>query len=269
MIDQHGSEAASFADSIRRHVLEQSKRANVGHIGSALSVADLIAGLYCGPLQGRSTADPRRPRFVLSKGHAALAVYAAMHEAGELDRGDLEAYCADGSLSAVHPEHQLSGIDFSTGSLGQGLSFGAGSALAGRLTGEEPWTVFVLLSDAECNEGSVWEAAMFAGHHHLSNLRAIVDMNGQQALGYVRDVQDPGPLADRWRSCGWDVIDIDGHDAPSIARSLHMSESDRPTVVIARTTFGKGVSFMEGRVEWHYLPMDDEQYAAAIAEVRA
>ena len=266
MIEHVDPRAVDFARAIRSHVLEQSKRANVGHIGSALSIADLVAGLFCGPLRGRSLDDPRRPRFVLSKGHAALAVYAAMYLAGELPRDDLEAFCSDGALTGVHPEHQLAGVDFSTGSLGQGLSFGVGAALAGELGGDQR-AVYVLLSDAECNEGSVWEAAMFAGHHQLSSLTAIVDLNGQQAIGYVRDVQEPGSLAERWRTCGWDAVEIDGHDLAAIAPTLHPGRSDRPTVVIAKTTFGKGVSFMEGRIEWHYLPMDDQQYAIAVAEV--
>src|SRR5258708_6019604 len=159
--------------SIRRHVLEQSKRANVGHIGSALSVADILASLYGGVLKGRPT-DPDRDRFVMSKGHAALALYAALHIAGYMTREVLETYNGDGSELGVHPYHGLTGVDFSTGSLGQGLSMAVGAALAARLQGSRR-RAYVLISDAECNEGSVWEGAMLAAHHRLDNLVLIVD----------------------------------------------------------------------------------------------
>src|SRR5581483_3057551 len=189
------------ARSIRRTILRASKSANVGHIGSCLSVADILAALYLGVLRGASTTKPDRDRFILSKGHAALALYAALREVGILGEADLETFCGDGSALGTHPEHTVPGIDFSTGSLGLGLSIGVGAALAGRLSGSDR-RVFVLLSDAECNEGSVWEASMFAAHHQLSNVVAIVDVNGQQALGYTSDVLDLSPLADRWQSFG-------------------------------------------------------------------
>ena len=187
----------SLSYKIRRIVLDQSKRAGVGHIGSALSVVDIVAAAYAGVLEIASPDDPDRDRFILSKGHAALAVYAALFLRGWLTQEDLDGYCGDGALLGTHPEHALRGVDFSTGSLGHGLSIGAGSALAGRLLGSRR-RVFVLLSDAECNEGSVWEAAMFAAHHRLSNLVAIIDLNGQQALGYTRDVMNLSPMAARW-----------------------------------------------------------------------
>ncbi len=160
---------------IRRIILEQSKRANVGHIGSALSVADIIAALYFNVLHIPEPADPDRDRFLLSKGHSALAVYAALHLKGWITNEVLNTYCADGSLLGVHPEHALKGVDFSTGSLGQGLSIGTGAALAARHQ-RSTRRVFVLISDAECNEGSIWEAVMFAAHHNLSNLIVLVDM---------------------------------------------------------------------------------------------
>ena len=197
-------ERGLFAQQIRRIVLEQSKRANVGHIGSALSIADILAVLYADVLRVNHPLDPDRDRLVLSKGHAALALYAALSLRGWLAEQDLATYCADGSLLGVHPEHQLTGVDFSTGSLGQGLSVGAGAALAARLQGSSR-RVFVLMSDAECNEGSVWEAVMFAAHHRLANLVAIVDLNGQQALGYTDRVLDLSPLHRRWSAFDWDV----------------------------------------------------------------
>lgn len=255
---------------IRQIILEQSYRAHVGHIGSALCVADIIAALYGNVMNVPRPDDPERDRFVLSKGHAALALYGALHLKGWLSQEQLDTYCADHSLLGVHPEQELTGVDFSTGSLGHGLSFGAGAALAARLQGSAR-RAFVLVSDAECNEGSLWEAVMFAAHHRLSNLIAIIDVNGQQALGYTKDVLDLSPLPERWRAFGWDVHEIDGHHPDEIAVTI--AGFDRaagpPHVLIARTVFGKGVSFMEGRIKWHYWPMSDEEYRRALLEIGA
>lgn len=255
---------------IRRLVLEEAKRAGVGHIGSGLSVADLVAALYGGVLRIESPDDPERDRFVLSNGHAALALYSALHLRGWISREQLATYCAPETLLGVHPEHELTGVDFSTGSLGQGISMAAGAALAARLQGS-PRRAFAIVSDAECDEGSVWEAAMFAAQRRLSNLVVIVDRNHQQALGYTRDVIDHGALVDRWRAFGWDAHDTDGHDVAGLQGLLNGFDyaAGPPHAVIAQTTFGRGVSFMESRIEWHYLPMNEEQYALARAEVMA
>lgn len=260
--------AAALADHIRRVTIEQSKRANVGHIGSALSVADVLGALFADVLRVPSVDDPDRDRFILSKGHAALALYAALYGVGRLTAEQLDTYCGDPSPLGSHPEHGVDGIDFSTGSLGQGLPMGAGAALAARLQGSRR-RVFVLVSDAECNEGSLWEAVMFAAHRRLSNLVAIVDENGQQALGYTRDVLDLSPLGGRWRAFGWDVTEVDGHDAQELAATLNSldTEAGPPHAVIARTVFGKGVSYMEGQIKWHYWPMSEEEYGRALAEV--
>jgi transketolase len=259
-----------IAVAIRRTVLEQSKRAGVGHIGSALSIADLLAALHAGSMAREDPDDPDRDRFVLSKGHAALGLYAALHATGALSDSELRSYCADGSLLGGHPEHSQPGIDFSTGSLGHGLPIGAGAALAARLQ-DSRRRVFVLMSDAEHNEGSLWEAAMFAAHHRLSNLVGLVDVNGQQALGHTRDVLDLAPLGDRWRAFGWDVHEVDGHDVESLRATVDALDtaSGPPHVLLAQTTFGKGVSFMEGQVPWHYWPMDDDQYRQALRELEA
>jgi len=255
-------------NAIRRIVLEQSKRANVGHIGSALSVADLVATLHGRVLRISRHDDPERDRFVVSKGHAALAVYAALALRGWLPAEQLDTYCGDGSMLGVHPEHVLPGIDFSTGSLGHGLSFAAGAALAARMQGSAR-RAFVLISDAECNEGSVWEAAMFAAHHKLASLVAIIDLNGQQALGYTDDVLSLSPMADRWRAFGWDVHEVDGHDADGLAATIARLDtvSGPPHVLVARTVFGKGVSYMERQIKWHYSPMSDDEYRRALAEI--
>lgn len=253
---------------LKQIILEQSKRANVGHIGSALSVADIIAALYGDVLNIPNPEDPDRDRFILSKGHAALAVYAALFSKGWITQEQLDSYSADGTLLGVHPERDLKGVDFSTGSLGQGLSMGAGAALAARLQGSAR-RIFALLSDAECNEGSVWEAVMFATHHRLSNLIATVDLNGQQALGYTDEVLKMSPLAERWRAFGWDVHEVDGHDGRGLAKTVAKLDTayGPPHVLIARTVFGKGVSFMENQIKWHYLPMTDDEYTQALREI--
>lgn len=251
---------------MRRLILDGAYRARVGHIGSALSIVDILAALYGSVLRAQSPRDPDRDRVVLSKGHGALALYAALALKGWLREAELESYCADGTALGVHPDHRVPGIDFSTGSLGHGLSIGAGAALAAQLAASAR-RVFVLLSDAECNAGSVWEAAMFAAHHQLSRLVAIVDVNGQQAFGHTRDVLDLSPLGEKWRAFGWAVHDVDGHDTATLAAVLDAGPDDaRPRVVLAQTTFGKGVSFMERQLEWHYLPMTAAQYDQAIAE---
>jgi transketolase len=259
-----------FPRQIRRIILDQSKRANVGHIGSALSIADIIATLYRDILHILTPEYPDRDRFILSKGHSALALYAALHLKGWISEEMLNTYCGEGSRLGVHPEHVLIGVDFSTGSLGQGLSMGAGAALAARLQ-ESSRRVFVLVSDAECNEGSLWEAVMFAAHHHLSNLIAIVDLNGQQALGYTHQVLNLSPMAERWRAFGWEVCEVNGHDVSAITRSIHGldTSSGPPHVLIAHTVFGKGVSYMENQIKWHYWPMSEEEYQQALNEIEA
>jgi transketolase len=250
---------------IRRIVLEQSRRAHVGHIGSALSIADMIGAVFSviGP---RDPADPNRDRFVLSKGHAALALYAALSAVGALTEDELNSFCADDSLLGVHPDHLLPGVDFSTGSLGQGLSMAVGAALAASIQHAER-KVYAIVSDAECNEGSVWEAAMFASQHHLGNLCVLVDHNHQQAFGHTADVLKSDDLPARWRSFGWHVIEADGHDEAAMALILRSPTTDRPRVIIAETVFGKGVSYMEGQIKWHYLPMSDDEYEQALSEI--
>jgi transketolase len=263
------AESAALADGIRRIVIEQSKRANVGHIGSALSIADILAALYGGALD-LPDDRARRDRLVLSKGHAALALYAALELTGRLAPGTTGTYCADGTLLGVHPERELDGVDFCTGSLGHGLPIAVGAALAARMQSSSR-RVFVVMSDAELNEGSVWEAAMFAAHHQLANLVLILDLNGQQAMGYTPDVLGLDAPAQRWRAFGWDVHELDGHDTAGLRARIGNLDftAGAPHILIAQTTFGKGVSFMQNTIDWHYLPMTDEQYAQALSELEA
>jgi transketolase len=256
------------SQNIRRIILEQSMHAHVGHIGSALSIADIIAVLYKSVLRIANPGDPDRDRFILSKGHAALALYAALFLKGWITEDDLNSYCTDGSLLGVHPDHAINGIDFCSGSLGHGLPIGAGAALAAKMQ-QSKRCIFVLISDAECNEGSLWEAVMFAAHHHLSNLIAIVDMNGQQALDYTNNVMDLSPLAERWKAFGWDVVNLDGHniiEMEAVIKYLNTLEGP-PHAIIARTVFGKGVSFMENQIKWHYWPMSEKDYCQATLEI--
>jgi transketolase len=242
----------------------------VGHIGSALAISDLVTLLYDRLLKHQDPEDPDRDRVVLSKGHAALALYAALHLAGHITQADLDTYCGDDSLLGVHPEHALNGVDFSTGSLGQGLSIAAGAALAARMQGSKR-RVFAIISDAECNEGSIWEAAMFAGHHKLSNLIAIVDIDAQQAFGYTRDVLDLEPLGEKWSAFRWDVHEVDGHDVDAMQAIVDGLDTTTgpPHILLARTTFGRGVSYMESQIKWHYWPMSEEEYARALDEIDA
>lgn len=259
-------ERARCANEIRRTIIEQSYRAHVGHIGSALSIADLVAAVVSGPAKLDGGAD--RDRIVLSKGHAALALYAALHVEGRLEDGAIDTYCADGTLLGVHPEHGLDGIDFCTGSLGQGLSLGTGAALAAKRQGSDR-RVFVIMSDAELNEGSTWEAVMFAAQHRLDNLTLLIDLNGQQALGYTPDVIDLGAVAEKLSAFGWSAEDVPGHDQGALASALGAKADGQPRALVAQTTFGYGVSFMESEIKWHYLPLDDDTYATAMAELEA
>jgi len=260
----------ALARGIREAVIEQSYRAHVGHIGSSLSIADLLAALYT-RAPADTAGDPgERDRVVLSKGHAALALYAALELTGALAAGSIDEYCVENTQLGVHPEHAVDGVDFSTGSLGHGLSLACGAALAARMQGSSR-RAFVVMSDAELNEGSIWEAAMFAAHHRLANLTAIIDVNGQQALGYTRDVLQLANLSERWAAFGWDVHTVDGHDPSALMQLLNdlPTVDGEPHMLLANTVFGKGVSFMENRIEWHYLPLSDADYARALEELAA
>jgi transketolase len=254
-----------LADAIRKTIVVQSHRANVGHIGSALSIADIAAAVVAA---AQLDGDGERDRIVLSKGHAALALYAALHLSGRLEDGAIDTFCADGTLLGVHPEHGLDGIDFCTGSLGHGLSLAAGAALGAKRQGSTR-RVFVIASDAELNEGSTWEAALFAAQHRLDNLTLLVDLNGQQALSYTDEVLGLGDVAAKLTEFGWAAQDVPGHDQEALGAALDAPTEGRPRAIVARTTFGYGVSFMESRIEWHYLPLDDDALARAQGELDA
>ena len=254
-------EVRGVARLLRRWIIEQSLDSGVGHIASALSIADVVAALWGSVLHEPGTDHPDRDRFILSKGHAALALYAALRWKGIIDEATFRTFCKDGSSLGVHPEHALAGVEVSTGSLGLGLSIGCGIAYGLRSRGV-PSRVFVLLSDAECNEGQIWEAAMFAGHHKLHALTVIVDRNRFQALGRTEDVLDVD-LPAIWSAFGWDVAEVDGHDVGRLEHEL-AAVGPRPRAVIADTVLGKGVPFMENRLEWHYRNLTPELAAEAL-----
>ena len=248
-------------------------RANASHIGGCLSIADLLGVLYTSVLR----VDPRRPdwplrdHFILSKGHAAAALYAVLAERGFFPLEWLEDFCRDGGRLCGHvTSPRVPGVEVSTGSLGHGLSIGCGMALAAARA-RHPKRVFVLLSDGELDEGSTWEAILFAAHHRLDDLVAIVDYNKIQSFGRVADVLDLDPLAEKWRAFRWAAREIDGHDHDAIAAALAAVpfETGRPSVVVAHTVKGKGVSFMENDLAWHYKSPDPAQLARALAEIGA
>jgi transketolase len=251
---------------IRRLILEQSYRAHVGHIGCCLSIADILVSLYDKVLKLENFSDPLRDRFVLSKGHAALALFSILFLKGMITAEQLSSFHGDNSYLGVHPEYGLPGVELATGSLGQGLSSGAGMALAAKLK-KEKWRTFVLLSDAECNEGSVWEAAAFSSQHQLSNLTAIIDFNKQQGFGYTKDVISTRQLGQKWKAFGWQVDEVDGHNPTAVTKVLNSPTKNKPHLVLAHTSLGKGVSFMERLVDWHYLPLGQEQYTQALQEI--
>lgn len=267
-------ETKQLAKRIRIHALNMTSRGGSSHIGSALSIADILGVLYGGFLNV-DPADPRKPgrdRFILSKGHAGAAVYAALAETGFFSTEKLKTHYQDGSDLSGHVSHKgIPGVELSTGSLGHGLSVGAGMAFEAKLSGKTH-RVVVLLSDGECDEGSNWEAILFAAHHKLDNLIAIVDYNKYQALTTVAETLDLEPFTDKWKSFGWGVREMDGHDHAEIKNALKAlpADKDKPTVIIAHTIKGKGVSFMEeNAVLWHYRSAQGEEFKAALKELEA
>lgn len=260
-----------FARRIRLHTLEMTHKARASHVGSSFSTVELLTVLYNGVLRidPKNPDWPDRDRFVLSKGHGCAAYYAALAETGFFPLDWLDTFYQNGSRLAGHATHTyVPGIEISTGSLGHGLSVATGMALAAKRDGS-PWRTFCLLSDGECDEGSTWEPILFAPQHKLDNLIAIVDYNKIQSLGTVKEVMDLEPFADKWRAFGWAVREIDGHNLEEIEMALQQLpfEIGRPSCVIAHTVKGKGVSFMEDKLLWHYRSPQGEEYRAALAEL--
>lgn len=264
-------ETLALARRIRVQALQMVHRAHASHIGSALSISDIIAVLYGQVLR----IDPKQPRwadrdrFILSKGHACVAVYAALAELGFIRREEVLSYGQDHSVLMNHISHKVPGVEFSTGSLGHGLPFGTGKALAAKRM-KTAWRTYVLLSDGELGEGSNWEAMMFAAHHKLDNIVAIIDYNKLQSLTTVDKTLRIDPLSDKANAFGWATLEVDGHDHAQLANALAAApwKVGKPSFLIAHTTKGKGVSFMENKVEWHYKSPSADQLLQALGELK-
>ena len=256
----------------RRHLLSIIHQAGAGHTGGSLSCIDILNVLYNRILRVSpdTFTSGDRDRYIQSKGHCVEALYVVLADRGFFPAEDLDTLCRYGSHYIGHPTRKVNGIEQNTGALGHGLPMAVGTALAGKLDGRD-YRVFTLLGDGELPEGSNWEAALTAAHYTLDNLCAIVDLNGLQITGPTRDVCDTQPLADKFRSFGWSVREIDGHDILALTETLEAIpfEAGKPSVVIAHTIKGKGVSFMENNIKWHHGVPDAEQYARAMEELGA
>lgn len=273
LTDQTLAAMRAAARDIRRQAVMMSHRSRAAHLGSAMSCADVLAAAYWSVLRidPQNPADPDRDRFILSKGHAASALFATLALRGYFPVQTLEAYAEPGCYLEEHPTpHSAPGVECATGSLGHGLPIGCGMALGARIAGR-PTRVFVLMSDGEQNEGSVWEAAMFAAGQRLGNLCAIIDFNRWQATGRSCEVMCLEPLAEKWRAFGWSVVEVDGHDVAALADAMSglPDPSGKPLAIVAHTVKGKGVSFMEDDNNWHYRAPNADELARALAELAA
>lgn len=261
---------------IRRHGVEMTHLSGGSHIGAIMSVADIVAVLYTDVLNYRAE-EPEwsgRDRFILSKGHAGASIYAALAEEGFFPVEELKTHYANGSRLSGHVSHHLPGVDFSTGSLGHGLSAACGMAYAAKKDGDDTHRVFVVLGDGECNEGSVWEAALFANHFRLNNLVAIIDHNHMQSLDFNENTLEIEDFASKWSAFGWNVIEINGNNHDELRTAFKRTEEyentepHKPTVIIADTIKGCGVSFMQNDILWHYrFPHDGWEYDGAVNEL--
>ena len=261
------------ATDIRLGAIEAVYNGRSGHPGGALSASDILACLYFSELNidPKKPCDPKRDRFVLSKGHSCPALYAAMAMRGYFSKDELKNFRKLGSLTQGHPDMKtMKGIDMSAGSLGQGFSVACGMALAAKIN-KEDYRTYVMIGDGESQEGQIWEATMFAAHYKLDNLCLIIDNNGLQIDGFVKDVMNTMPYPSKFRAFGWNVISIDGHNIEEILDAFEKARNTKgkPTVIVAKTVKGKGVSFMENQAGWHGKAPNDEQYKMATAELKA
>ena len=271
ILDKQIGSIKILANNIRKHAVTMTSLGNSSHIGSVLSISDILAVLYGSILKYKSNNPKwsKRDRFILSKGHAGAGVYAVLAESGFFSVEKLKTHYQDGSDLCGHVSHKgIPGVELSTGSLGHGLPVSVGMALAAKLN-QQDHRIFVLMSDGECDEGSNWEAILFSSHHKLDNLVAIVDRNQLQSIRSTEDTLALEPLADKWRAFGWNVIEVDGHNHDELLRVFNGAEAvrNKPLCVIANTIKGKGVSFMEGQTLWHYRSPQGDEYDAAILEL--
>ena len=260
---------------IRRNGLEMTHLSRGSHIGSVLSVAEIIAVLYARVLNvdPKEPKKPDRDRLILSKGHAGSAVYAALAETGFFPVEQLKTHYANGSILSGHVSHKgVPGVEVSTGSLGHGLGVGTGMALGAKMDGAQ-WRTYVVLGDGECDEGSVWEAALQAAQYRLDRLIAVIDYNHMQSLATVDETLRLEPFEQKWKDFGWNAMSVDGHDTDALLKAFDWAKenagSRKPSVILAHTVKGKGVSFMENNILWHYRTPQGEEYDAALKELEA
>ncbi len=259
---------------IRRHGIEMTHISHGSHIGPILSVADIVAVLYndVANISPETFKDENRDRIVLSKGHAGGAIYAALAEKGFFDRAELKTHYADGSRLSGHVSHKgIPGVEVSTGSLGHGACMAAGMALNAKLN-KKPYYTYAIVGDGECDEGSIWEMALFANQFKLNQFVVVVDHNKMQSLDFCENTLSLAPFAEKWKSFGWNVLDIDGHNHDELRAAFAKAKesAEKPTVIIANTVKGKGVSFMEFDILWHYrFPHEGEEYDGALKELYA
>lgn len=260
-----------YAVKVRIGIIEGIHEAKAGHPGGSLSCADLLTYLYTHRMNvdPKDPDDPNRDRLVLSKGHAAPALYATLALRGFFPMDEMKTLRKTGSRLQGHPDIKIPGVDMSTGSLGQGISAACGMALSGKISCA-PYKVYAILGDGEIQEGEVWEAAMFAAHYQLDNLVAVVDNNGLQIDGKVSEVMSPYPIDEKFRAFGWHVININAHDFSEIEKAFNEAETimQKPTVIIMRSTKGKGVSYMENSIDWHGKAPNDSEYETALSELK-
>ena len=272
MENQEKRTSEQLAWLIRRHGVEMTHLSHGSHIGPILSVADIVAVLYADVLRFDAN-NPKwtgRDRFILSKGHAGASVYSALAESGFFPVEELKTHYQNGSRLSGPVSHKVNGVEVSTGSLGHGLSIGAGMAIALKQD-KSASKVYVVMGDGECDEGAVWEAALFANHFRLSNLVAVIDYNNMQSIDTCENTLELKNLADKWRAFGWNVFEVDGHNHEELKSAfMNAGKNDKPTVVIAHTVKGKGVSFMENDILWHYrFPHDGWEYICAVNELHS
>lgn len=270
MINSINIDPEIFSKKVRCDVLRMLHMTKASHIGSCFSVADILAVLYVRVLK-INPSQPRmndRDRVIISKGHAAAVVYATLAHCGYFPIEWLYKYCENGGLLAGHVSDQVPGVEISSGSLGHGLSVAVGMALAAKIN-KKSWNNYVVMSDGECDEGSIWEAALLAGHHRLKNLIVLIDFNKIQSFGRVEDVLRLEPFGDKWRAFGWNVMEVNGHDHHQLEAEIKkcIEDSQGPSVFICHTIKGKGVSFMEDKIDWHYKSPNEEQLLLALSEL--
>ncbi len=258
-----------LAWEIRKKTLEIIHNSHSSHIASIFSVADIIAVLFSEilKLDSKNPKWEKRDRLILSKGHAGLALYVALQKKGFFDEKFLDTYCKDGSYLFGHVSYKnVPGVEVSSGSLGHGICIASGMALAAKINNQNH-RIFTIIGDGECDEGSVWETALFANHYELNNLIVIIDHNKMQSLDFCENTIKLSNLADKWKAFGWDVFEVDGHNHEELKKVLQNTENKKPKCIVAHTIKGKGVSFMENNILWHYRDPQDEHYLKAMEEL--